>query len=1818
MQKSRNFLSDRSSKIKNIYLELNNYSFFHNPSEIGNVDRRFLGRKQIIARLKSLLTDNETKCGSYLVTSYRGMGKSSFVNRVLSEISCGYSKNRTLSRYLRIFIFTSLLALLYFDPNIWGPIPWLYFIILPICLFMIPSAVYLIKTDPYRTDLLPTRIPSISSIWIQRIIWTLKFSPNTILEWTQSFLRTFILEKETISERRLRAFISDFYLISFIHLLAGGSAILFKIDSFLTRYAYYLTVGILLCIFNHIWGCRSHRRIKTGGKNWKNKLIEVWKGIKIFFHFSIDRLRHFVNYSHRFYIHINLGHDNLREEDILRMIARNLGTSYQRVKSFIPYSFPYLIWKTLLLMVLYLVIGMFYHFTPINSVITSFRINISLETYLPSQSLLYYVPTTQSTPLNTSNLISPTLIPYGIKSSSQFNPPAGIQSLIVWYRDNRGKIENYENFQYPAIVVDRTDLFHLPTVYLDSFAFIIYQEIRMNTRRLASVLNLQFINNIFQYIGKKKSFAGDFQVFPLVPDYLFFFSLLLCWVGLRFWASRQRPFGWITHDYIYRQIRDLNERITAQITKEQLTEPKQEIPLLKFSFGWSRKKTSSYPIADVREIEKELIDILANIDKIPRIMARPQFYFIFDELDKIEPHQNVGIFEKEAEQGTAGFSGKEEGMLFQIEEIRERQYTILAILANLKHMLTTAKAKFIFIAGREMYDAALADVSDRHFFMGSIFNDVIYVPSFLTDPSDDRLADSTSMTETYVCQFLLPTNYPQSNCSLNEYNKYLKDNFFQINDPTLSKEEFQIMNSIRDQKIEKIIYTLQNFITYLTYRSNGAPKKITSYFEKYVIRSAKDDLLNKNDEYLVAGKNSGNLYLFFGFYSQYKFGLISYIANPFFYLVTKPMKDFGDKLLFSTAFIIDHIYKYHGVAFSWRNLELTPEILDIHKSPELRELINTIMNYLSNFHIEEIVSGLYDFKFMKKIVEEIDFLSKISEEESAAFNFTLDESLSVKRHYNNRLTRLKAEYEKGSTLKNYVHSIGFVHTILGDLYFYDEEYDDAITQYQEAVQYLRKCKFSGTDEDLYLFLLVIRDMLKLGFALEKKKSFDSAYMIYGKLTSMIIDFRNLDLRSIGLKEIFIEKNELAKQPNKLSAQENIILENLPPGKVSALSKIERTADGAMKKDEPMEEIENEEYCGEEKVLSLSRNFSNLLMNLPFTPKKEDLMFRLSLFEGIRLVYQSFLAKFQIMEKAKLGGIIESDLNTIKKEFDYLAKAINLSEHYIIFAEFQNKVGNILYYKNGLLPKSIVDKFPRILECYCGKVDSLCVPSEDVSVILANSRKTPCRACEYYMNSLRILCENYLKIDFSGNKDLKSAHLLLRILRIHKGHHEEGPYITKDTVSAKSLANTLSHLGDTFLSCISKYSILTVEFFKFYLDLASSDDDINKTELFTSYLTKHDKTSKIEEVFLFYYFSAIFYRDAGERKEYSLQMLKILYVIKDYVAWKDENKSILRQDFITRLGQTIVKNAISGLYRAYENLHRLEILKLNEVLELAEIPAYEHAYANLNWISISANLKEIILIYKEICLKKEDVFPANDDFFISPYGMVNSMYNRIIELRYKANWNYKIFKKLRFHEIDRNTGKAKMEYLLTGTDIPLSQFFPGISEPRQIMEFLIMDSLFCFHEILRICKIYGISYMVSHSLVGSAYFKCGCWCDYYYAYLKNSDDSARTRIQDGLTKLIGAADLITLSPSYHYEMALRHLRQAHETHSEGKAYRRMIEKIYYLNDDFNDNLNHFCIASERYRINTGRVKNMIVDLKEKLKMSKLYDIQSYCKPQQVVH
>lgn len=743
-----------------------------------------------------------------------------------------------------------------------------------------------------------------------------------------------------------------------------------------------------------------------------------------------------------------------------------------------------------------------------------------------------------------------------------------------------------------------------------------------------------------------------------------------------------------------RKLKFLTERIEAQINMEKSISMNMQLKDEEFGrragVNMSHKKNKKYPFAGTREIEQELIEVL---ELISRNTWSPQFIFVFDELDKVESDhkQAFNNLEYTNEKNFPGGGTS-----------RKRKQNVLHLLANMKLFISTAKAKFIFIAGRELYDAYLADLSDREFAISSIFNGVIYVESFCTN--ERREKDIMSNAETYICKQLIPKdfivqacikhfikvkaegkNFDRLDINLKLYYKYLiksyLDFFHSYHKPTPD-----IPKDVRDC-IDKAIILLYHFSVYLYHISNGSPKKMSLYFEKYIRSLASNKKLtyyhwDKGKSMLdshdidIRIKHKANYCLSFGYIDQRTIGFIHYISFPVTQIIINA-NQFGDKLLVSASFLINHIYKFHKGGFSWRNMEQTPELLEVYRIPEFRSFINSILSYLAQSHIIPITCGLYQFKFRKQFSEEISLASKFSEEIAALFNFTLDESLSVKQHYLAILEDYNQKKEQEG--QNNPHVIAGIHVILADLFMADEEYTKAIFEYQTAIKIMAEDEKRSQSNipmihdqhAITRMLFLIRNMLKLGLAFEKRKTYESAYVTYNELIGRLIDFRYLDENSLGL-------NYAIKTEDK--EHEAVLYSAGAPLEESSVRKKVRP------------EINNN-ISTQHLNTMYSVNGSDIIIDFAhqMTREKNLIIQRLSMLEDIRLIYQAILAKLFVLEKIELGGITRANIELLESEYTFLHLATNEKNKFLISNDFFRRLGDIMFYKNGLTKEYYKDK-----------------------------------------------------------------------------------------------------------------------------------------------------------------------------------------------------------------------------------------------------------------------------------------------------------------------------------------------------------------------------------------------------------------------------------------------------------------------------------------------------------------------------------------------
>lgn len=307
----------------------------------------------------------------------------------------------------------------------------------------------------------------------------------------------------------------------------------------------------------------------------------------------------------------------------------------------------------------------------------------------------------------------------------------------------------------------------------------------------------------------------------------------------------------------YQSIIKLIDRMSAEVSHESENFHNSNNVLLNF-IG---KNTTKYEIMTAKEVEYE-------ISKIINKESNKNLIFVFDELDKLG--SEISGFD----QLNDNLSQNENGLKYDnFSSDRKRKELVIKILGNFKYLITTTKAKFIFIAGREMFDVSLADISDRNSVITSIFTKIIYVDSLNKDnnivkKSSEKVNEEFSeLIEEYLFRIIFPYKIYKNYYEKSEYglkvNKYLYtsyyelihiqrknyelknkkknylDNFFLIfkQKERPNKKEYEKKDNIALQRDLKIIMSLKALSNYITYRSHGSPKKMISTLESFIVKN---------------------------------------------------------------------------------------------------------------------------------------------------------------------------------------------------------------------------------------------------------------------------------------------------------------------------------------------------------------------------------------------------------------------------------------------------------------------------------------------------------------------------------------------------------------------------------------------------------------------------------------------------------------------------------------------------------------------------------------------------------------------------------------------------------------------------------------------------------------------------------------------------------------------------------------------------------------------------------------------------------------------
>jgi hypothetical protein len=1286
----------------------------------------------------------------------------------------------------------------------------------------------------------------------------------------------------------------------------------------------------------------------------------------------------------------------------------------------------------------------------------------------------------------------------------------------------------------------------------------------------------QYINNIFA-CSKYYKFGLSFLLI-----YLFFVLLFRST-----WVTR----FFITHRIINRRLKKLNDDITHSTERENAL----RINAGNVGTGIGTKTRKSRNIADAREIEKELQDILNDMRRICPIMSRPKVVIVFDELDKVEPG-DAGS-EKEIPQTKAS--------MFSIGATRERQTEILRILSNLKYFLSTASAKFIFIAGREMFDIHLADVSERNNYIGSIFNAVIYVPSFLADHPTSKKSireesSIASLPEEFVCRRLFPRKYKVKTYNLKSYREYLETKIFGRDTLGTEREE-----AYREEKIQKIIAVLQQFIIYLAHVSKGAPKKMVQLFESFVeIHVDKDKYKRKNILY-VRRNRKAKYFLTFNYYKQYTLGIIAYLITPIFHrLAESNVKEHSDKLLVSSLRFVDFLFKFHKQSFSWKHLDISPEMLEANRAPELKSVVVDLLNYLTRVHINKSNFSLSDYKFDSVIANEIFAMTKTDEVFSALFSFSLDEMLPLKKHYQDLLDKTEKEYQDDKSTTVFIDAISSLQVVLGDMYYYDDELEEAEVYYKNAVQALRRLeqkshhkeekivdKTGGntvinnnnkkTDDEKMTteqFYRYVRSMLRLGMIYEKRKQYDYAYLTYGGLCNWIIRERNITIKDLSagvvLRKSWNGRGVFVKA-SKASKIDEMYYDNID----APLAGYAEDIDASIASPQPL-------------------YFKNL------SPNTNDALFKKMTFEGLKMLYLPFIAKLQILEQSHHGGITRNHLEQLDREFNFLTYIIDHNEAKLLEAEFYSRVADVLYYKNSDLKcknnKNRKKDYEETVSCHT---------NDDTEILPENKS---CTACYYYHKALSVL----LNLDKTKNMDENTVTELLRktVEQIKEIRSVSMKYYT-------ILARILSDWGNVFFSCDNMYAIsgngcyicdrknrrtvisnsveMVLERYFNYMNSESKKE--NYDTLLNRFIYSNYDFTKMEIAFAMYSISTTTYRKAGLYKRSAYQIYKILRLFNHY--------GIYNYEWSRRYIEQLSNKAIHYLWYANEDLSVPELNKRKKDFDKNTIGDW----IPLQNLLVDTEITRVRILVKELELKlaqtPEDLKKFYDMRITSPYKVNYSVVGRIYRLRLKSKVNEEAYKTLINNKTEDIKSEIERIFKFGYCDDTARRIF-GISlDTKDVFENLVAETIYCLIDIVQLTKTMGETYLFPHSFLGSVHRDLSRWIRRYETY-EDMHKGEKLQIEGYLKKYLDEEWREMLSGYRENQQALSHYYQALEMHNEGRAYHNMIDTMCYVRDDYNDRSDHFNTAEERHLMVNGEIEKEIDELKKHYENSELYKVDNY--------
>ena len=752
------------------------------------------------------------------------------------------------------------------------------------------------------------------------------------------------------------------------------------------------------------------------------------------------------------------------------------------------------------------------------------------------------------------------------------------------------------------------------------------------------------------------------------------------------------------------------------------------------------------------------------------------------------------------------------------------------------------------------------------------------------------------------------------------------------------------------------------------------------------------------------------------------------------------------------------------------------------------------------------------------------------------FNFSHDELLSIKKLYERQLRKYNGDNASD------IMGRASLHHMLGDIYMLEENFEQAIFEYQEALRSwkLQKNDCIVNDENnpninktSSQILFYIRLSLKLGLAYEKRKTFDTAYFTYEHLVL-----------------------ELLK-----------IIEKIPKG---------------------------DSFFNKIKTAFSSETFGVDLENASTN--------RRILFFNIRITFMAIIAKLFVLEKMDLGGFRNQDLMFAIYEFQTIAKKISDDIRIVIVSDFYTKLGEIFFYKNPpenlfaetlnkndgtkkiQVPKCMFNaqnckSIKPCIACLCHNISikkwlKYILKMQGKDITNMNTENTP-------IEVLKLLSchENKTSILSMGNIHIKSL-----------------------CNSLVGLANAQLACGKDLIN--EQKSSLMHDFFnvlRTWISSLKNDKDIN-----TNLIESPEAITPYMKAILLYWEASLLYKWIGEAKSAYEVCLQILNSIYGYFVVRRNDKNIVKITskeilFVEEIAQSALKYA----YDHYSHINFAEIDKLKQLMgidsehriklnDLSNYPDMERVlFLQYKIKLLSPDIETKYQVLKQvvnssqmgwdklICSLSQNI--QNLDFKVTVNEqilllLIPDIYNGYGDYTHDFDESYKLVR-------DFLKNDKIVDDLLQKIDwFPFKSKDNRIEKNLEILQFLVVDSLFALSKIADLISPLYCTTLCTNEYLAQVYEKGFLW-GHLLRVLNTIQKDKSEQIEDNFRKIF-ASGRRNFEYRYLVGCARDYYSKAIEMHTLGKMYKEMMTMMYVLEDDLRNDTCYFEFAIEMMHMNIG--------------------------------